>query len=35
MQLSIEAGTLTRPVPYEKYVDDSFVKAARAAAIDI
>src|SRR3954453_12864562 len=35
MQLSIEAGTLTRPVPYEKYIDDRFVKAARAAVIDI
>jgi NitT/TauT family transport system substrate-binding protein len=35
MQLSIEAGTLTHPVPYEKYVDDSFAKAARAAVIDI
>ena len=35
MQLSIEAGTLTRPVPYEKYVDDSFVRAARAAPIGL
>ena len=33
MQLSIEAGTLKRPVAYEKYVDDSFAKAARPAAI--
>jgi NitT/TauT family transport system substrate-binding protein len=31
MQLSIEAGTLKQPVAYEKYVDDSFVKAAKAA----
>lgn len=35
MQLSIEAGTLKAPVPYEKYVDDSFVKAAKAAPIPI
>jgi NitT/TauT family transport system substrate-binding protein len=35
MELSIEAGTLTRPVPYEKYVDDSFVKAARAPSIGL
>jgi NitT/TauT family transport system substrate-binding protein len=35
MQLSIEAGTLKRPVAYEKYVDDSFVKAAKAAPIPI
>ena len=33
MQLSIAAGTLKAPVPYEKYVDDSFVKAAKAAPI--
>jgi NitT/TauT family transport system substrate-binding protein len=33
MQLSIAAGTLTRPVPYETYVDDSFARAARPAQI--
>jgi len=33
MQLSIEAGTLKAPVAYEKYVDESFVKAAKAAPI--
>lgn len=33
MQLSIDAGTLQRPVPYEKYMDESFAKAARPAAI--
>jgi NitT/TauT family transport system substrate-binding protein len=33
MQLSIEAGTLKAPVPYEKYVDESFAKAAKAAPI--
>jgi len=35
MQLSIEAGTLKRPIAYEKYVDESFAKAARPAAIRI
>ncbi|WP_284617802.1 ABC transporter substrate-binding protein [Aquabacterium humicola] len=35
MQLSIEAGTLKSPVAYEKYMDESFVKAARAAAINL
>lgn len=33
MQLSIEAGTLKAPVAYEKYVDESFNKAAKAAPI--
>jgi NitT/TauT family transport system substrate-binding protein len=35
MQLSVEAGTLKAPVPYEKYVDESFVKVAKPAAIAI
>ena len=35
MQLSIAAGTLTHPVPYEKYVDDSFARAARPALIPL
>ena len=35
MQLSIEAGTLKRPVAYEKYVDESFAKAAKPAAIKL
>jgi NitT/TauT family transport system substrate-binding protein len=35
MQLSIEAGTLKSPVPYEKYMDESFAKAARATAIPL
>ena len=30
MQLSIEAGTLKRPVAYERYVDESFVKNLQA-----
>ena len=33
MKLSLEAGTLKQPVAYEKYVDESFVKAAKAAPI--
>jgi NitT/TauT family transport system substrate-binding protein len=33
MQLSVEAGTLKAPVAYEKYVDESFVRAARPTAI--
>ena len=33
MQLSMEAGTLTERVPYEQYVDESFVKAAKAASM--
>ena len=35
MQLSIEAGTIKRPVAYEKYVDESFAKAARASVIPL
>ncbi|MGM9482332.1 ABC transporter substrate-binding protein [Roseateles sp. NT4] len=35
MQLSIEAGTIKQPIAYEKYVDDSFVKATKAAPITI
>jgi NitT/TauT family transport system substrate-binding protein len=33
MQLSIEAGTLTRPVAYERYMDESFARAAQPAEI--
>jgi len=33
MQLSIEAGTIKRPVAYESYVDDSFVKAIKPVTI--
>ena len=35
MQLSIEAGTIKHPIPYETYVDERFVRSARAAAIAI
>ena len=35
MQLSVEVGTIKGPVAYEKYIDESFAKAARAAAIPL
>jgi NitT/TauT family transport system substrate-binding protein len=35
MRLSIEAGTLKKPVPYEKYVDESFARAAKPTAIKL
>ena len=35
MQLSIEAGTIKNPIAYEKYMDESFAKAARAAVIPL
>lgn len=35
MQLSLEAGTLKAPVPYEKYVDDSFAKAVKPTVIPL
>lgn len=35
MQLSLEAGTLKAPVAYEKYVDESFAKAAKPAPISL
>ncbi len=35
MQLSMDAGTLKRPVAYEKYVDESFAKAAKPAEIKL
>jgi NitT/TauT family transport system substrate-binding protein len=33
MQQSIDAGTLSRPVPFATYVDESFAKAAKPATI--
>lgn len=33
MQLSVQAGTLTRPIAFERYIDDRFVKAAQPARI--
>lgn len=35
MQLSLEAGTMKRAVPYEKYVDESFIRNAKAVRIDL
>jgi NitT/TauT family transport system substrate-binding protein len=35
MQLSIEAGTIKRPIAYESYVDDSFVKAIKPVTISL
>ena len=32
MQLSIEAGTIQRPVPYESYLDESFARNAQPTA---
>jgi NitT/TauT family transport system substrate-binding protein len=33
MQLSIEAGTIASPIPYETYMDESFARNARPAGI--
>jgi NitT/TauT family transport system substrate-binding protein len=33
MQLSLEAGTIQHPIPYERYVDDTFAKLAKPSAI--
>jgi NitT/TauT family transport system substrate-binding protein len=33
MQLSIEAGTIKHEIPYDTYVDESFAKVAKPAAI--
>jgi NitT/TauT family transport system substrate-binding protein len=35
MQLSIEAGTIKRPIAYETYMDESFSKSARPVAIEV
>src|SRR4030095_15949265 len=35
MQLSIEAGTIHHPIPYESYLDESFAADAKPAAITI
>jgi len=35
MQLSIEAGTIQRPIPYESYMDESFAMNAQPAAITL
>jgi NitT/TauT family transport system substrate-binding protein len=33
MQLSIEAGTIQHPVPYESYMDESFASNGQPTAI--
>jgi len=35
MQLSIEAGTIKHPIAYETYVDESFARVAKPAAIPL
>jgi NitT/TauT family transport system substrate-binding protein len=35
MQLSMAAGTIKHPIPYEQYVDSSFVAAARPTPIPL
>jgi NitT/TauT family transport system substrate-binding protein len=35
MQLSIEAGTIAQPIAYERYVDESFVRNAEPARIEL
>jgi NitT/TauT family transport system substrate-binding protein len=35
MQLSMAAGTIKHPIPYEKYVDDQFARNAKAAVIPL
>jgi len=35
MQFSIEAGILKYPVPYEKYVDESFTRNAKSVSISL
>jgi NitT/TauT family transport system substrate-binding protein len=35
MQLSIEAGTIQHPIPYESYLDESFAKNSQPTAIDL
>jgi NitT/TauT family transport system substrate-binding protein len=35
MQMSVAAGNLKRPVPYDKYVDERFALAAKASSIPL
>jgi NitT/TauT family transport system substrate-binding protein len=35
MQLSIEAGTIKKPIAYETYMDESFARAAKPVAIAV
>jgi NitT/TauT family transport system substrate-binding protein len=35
MQLSVEAGTIKHPIPYEKYVDEQFARNAQPSLISL
>jgi NitT/TauT family transport system substrate-binding protein len=35
MNLSLQAGTIKHPIPYEKYVDEQFARNARPAALSL
>ena len=35
MRLSVEAGTIKHEIPYEKYIDERFVRATQAATISL
>jgi len=35
MQLSIQAGTIKHAIPYEKYIEDRFVRASTASTIPL
>jgi len=35
MELSLAAGTIKRPIPYETYVDDSFARSSKPAVIEL
>ena len=35
MQLSVEAGTIKHPIPYETYVDERFARGATASPITL
>ena len=35
MQISLEAGTINRPIPYEKYVDESFIQDVKPVQITL
>ena len=35
MRLSLEAGTIDHPIPYERYMDERFARSSRPAAIEL
>jgi NitT/TauT family transport system substrate-binding protein len=35
MQLSLAAGTIKHPIPYEKYVDEQFARNAQPTLISL